>query len=502
MIQREWTPEDYIAMLRRYWFVIIVLAGVGAGIAYGYSRTLPNRYTSHTSVLVEQPTVPTDFVRPIVTTEISERLISMQQQVLSQPRLEPLIQQLGLFPEDSNRLPMQALVARLQSAITVIPMRPADDGSPHVPGFYIDVTLGDAQTAQTVCATVASMFIAENLRVREEHSADTTEFLDQQLSDSKAKLDQQDAKLAAFKSQHIGFLPDEEQANLNMLSNLTSQLDATTQALSRAQQDKSTAEANLTQQLAAWRASQTGHNPDTYEEQLAVLQTQLADLQGRYTDSHPDVIKTKIQIEALKKKIVESEEQNRALSADQSSTEPSQFKQLRAQIVSYDQSIAERTAQQAKIQEQIKSYQARIQSSPNIEQEYKELTRDYQTALDIYNDLMRKRSQSTMAADLEHHQEAEQFRVLDPANLPGAPSYPNRPYFALGGLGGGMALGLGLAFYLELRDTTLRTEKDVEHSLELPVLAMVPVVKSMRVSKTKSFRREPARSDMQWSLKN
>ena len=278
---------------------------------------------------------------------------------------------------------------------------------------------------------------------------------------------------------------------------MTAQLDAATQAVSRAQQEKSAAEANLAQQLAMWQASQTGRNPDTYEEQLAVLQTQLADLQGRYTDSHPDVIKVKIEIEALKHKIVESADQNKAVMPDQSSIEPSQFKQLRAQISADDQTIAEKTAQQDRIQQQIKYYQERVQSSPNIEQEYKELTRDYQTALDLYTDLYKKRSQTTMAADLERRQEAEQFRVLDPANLPDRPSYPNRPYFAAGGLGGGMILGVGLAFLLELRDTSIRTEKDVESCLQLPVLAMVPSIRSLYDTKgAQTVPPEPVRSDV------
>ena len=125
-----------------------------------------------------------------------------------------------------------------------------------------------------------------------------------------------------------------------------------------------------------------------------------------------------------------------------------------------------------------------MQSSPAVEQEYKSLTRDYQTALDFYNDLLRKRDQSAMATDLEHSQEGEQFLVLDEANLPVSPSFPKKSAFIPGGLAGGLALGLGLSLFMEFRDTSLRSEKDVEVLLRLPVLAMVPLVKPDLAKKT------------------
>jgi polysaccharide chain length determinant protein (PEP-CTERM system associated) len=397
----------------------------------------------------------------------------MQQQILSRTRLEPIIKQLGLFSEDAGKESTAALVGRLQKAITVTPMRPPGEEE-RLSGFSVAVTLETPQSAQLVCSTVTSMFIEENLKSREQHSVDTTQFLSEQMVEAKAKLDEQDAKLAAFKGRYLGFLPEEVQTNLNLLAGLNSELDAATQALSRAEQDKSMTESMLTQQIAAWRASQSGRNPDTYQEQLAALQVELATLQTKYTDDHPDVIKVKTEIAAVKKKIVESDA-DKGLT-DQPGSEPAQFRPLRQQIVAFDQTIAAKTAQQARIQEEIKKYQERVQLSPSIEQQYKALTRDYQTALDAYNDLGRKRTQSTMATDLERDQEAEQFRIMDAANLPGAPSFPNRPLFGLGGFGAGLSLGMGIAFLLELRDTTLRTEIDVERALELPVLAMVPAI--------------------------
>ena len=488
MFERELTAEDYIAMLRRRWLLIVILAIVGTPIAYGISLLLPSVYKSQTLVMVQEPTVPKDFVREVANTNINQRLLTMEQQILSQSRLEPLIHQFGLYPLDiSNRVPMEALVARLRSSIQVTPMRPreeADAGT--VPGFYVAVTMDNPRAAQDVCTAITSMFIQESARRRQEQTEDTTHFLDQQIKDAKANLDEQDGKLAEFQGRHLGSLPEEEPANLNVLTGLTSTLDAATQALIRAQQDKSLAESMLSQQIAARQASRTGQNPETFGGQLAALQTQLASLQSKYTDSYPDVIKTKIEIEAIKKKMTESEDQNKQAGSNQpekTSIEPLEFIQLRAQIHTDEQIIAQKTKQQEQIQEQIKSFQARVQSSPAVEQEYKQLTRDHLTAFDLYSSLQKKRSDSVMASNLELRQEGEQFRVLDPASFSGTPSSPNRPLFALGGFGGGLGLGIGLAFLLEMRDTSLRTERDVEFLLRLPVLAMVPAINPISGSK-------------------
>jgi polysaccharide chain length determinant protein (PEP-CTERM system associated) len=483
MTQRELTPADYLAMLRRRWVLIVALTIVGGPVGYGVSRYLPVRYKSTTLVLVQQPSVPREIVNPLDTTDIGQRLASMQQQILSRSRLDPIIRQFGLYPADINRASMEELVSRLQKSIEVTPIKPMDETrARELAGFYVAVTLDSARAAQQVCTAVTSMFIEENLRLRQQHSEDTTQFLAQQLADAKAKLDEQDARLAAFKTHYMGIMPDEEKTNLNLLMSLTSQLDAATQALARAQQDKTFAESMLTQQIGAWQAAQTGRSPETMDQQLAALQIQLAGLQSRYTDDYPDVIKTKNDIAALKKKIAENEEQKRQAVPDKSpksTVEPQQVAQLRAQIHNYDQVIAEKTRAQDQIKQQIKVYQDRVQSSPAVEQQFKELTRDHQTALDFYNDLLKKRDQSAMATDLNRHQEGEQFRVLDPANMPDKPSFPNRPLFALGGFGGGLGLGLAISFLLEMKNTSMRTERDVEFILRLPVLAMVPAIEPL-----------------------
>ena len=205
MAQRELTPADYLVMLRRRWVMIVVLALIGPPLAYTVSRFLPSRYKSQTLVLVQEPTVPSDLVKPVDTTGVGQRLASMRQEILSRTRLEPIIRQFGLYTGDINKASMDDLVAELQTAIDVSPVQPmAQTGPSGLPGFTVSVTLDNARTAQQVCTAVTSMFIEENLKLRQQHSEDTTQFLSEQLAGAKANLDEQDAKLAAFKSHYIG----------------------------------------------------------------------------------------------------------------------------------------------------------------------------------------------------------------------------------------------------------------------------------------------------------
>jgi len=321
------------------------------------------------------------------------------------------------------------------------------------------------------------MFIRQSLRLRQQHVDETTQFLGKQLDDAKAKLDEQDAKLAAFQSRYIGELPEDETTNLTLLSGMTPQLEAATQAVNQAQQDKAFTESLLDQRLEAWQGSKGGQSSQTVEEQLRSLQEQLISKQGHYTDRHPDVVKLKNEITLLQKKLLEaptkSNTRQNEHQAPAAAYEPPEIQQLRARLHEIDFTIAQKKHEQAELQRQITILQARIQSSPVIQQQFKALTRDHQTALDFYNDLLKKRNDSQMATELERRQEGEQFRVLDPPSLPEQPSFPKPPLFALGGLGAGLMLGLSIVHLLEARDKSIRTKREVEVYLGVATLGVI-----------------------------
>ncbi len=473
----ELTLADVKRVLRRYgWILPITTLFLGA-VGLIASLILPKKYTSQTMVLVEQPTIGPDYVKPVVSEDLDHRLVSMQEQTLSRTRLGPIIEKFGLYPGDRDRVHVDDLVERLRAAVTIKPMDPTPGTQTHqLPGFYVNVTYDNPRTAQQICTEITSMILSQNAGDRQKQVKVTTDFLGQQLDEAKKNLDAQDAKLAQFKRQFLGSLPEEEQTNLGILTGMNSQFEANTQALSRAHQDKAFTESLLTQQEANWKASQTGQNPETAEQQLTVLQDQLTTLLARYTPEHPDVIKLKNQIEEIKKRLAATPKNSGpATSASTpSASEPPQIQQLRAKLRQDEISINDLTKRQIKLQEEISKLQGRVQASPMVEQQFKELTRNYQTALEFYNDLLKKRQTAGVAGDLENQQQSEQFRIYDAPSLPDAPSFPKKIVFIPGGLGAGLALGLGILFVIAASDKSLHSERDVELALNLPVLVLIP----------------------------
>src|SRR4051794_14436233 len=203
--KQEMNLQDILGMLRRRMWWILVPAVVFPIVAYLISGTLPYRYTSSTLVLVEQQKVPDSFVKSSVTEQLNTRLATMQEQILSRTRLQPILERFGLFKEDVGKVPMEDLVDRLRKNIQVNPIQ-ASIGL----GFTISFTADNPRLAQQVCAEITSMFIEENLKSREQISQGTTDFLSNQLDDAKRKLDEMDARLAEFKQKYMGQLPGQE----------------------------------------------------------------------------------------------------------------------------------------------------------------------------------------------------------------------------------------------------------------------------------------------------
>jgi polysaccharide chain length determinant protein (PEP-CTERM system associated) len=513
--QRELGFDDYMAILRRRLWVLVIPALVGPVVAFLVTLVLTPDYTSESLILIEQPKVPESFVKSVVTSDLVGRLATMEEQILSRTRLQPIIERYGLYRKELRRgVPMEDVIDEMRKAILVTPVDFANPTIPGsgpkkiggknaetVPGFSISFTAENARLAEQVCSDLTSMFMEENLRQREQRAQGTTTFLHTQLEEAKTKLDEADAKLADFKRRNIGVLPDEQQTNLQVLGSLNTQLASVTEDLNRAHQEKIYAESMLNQQLAAWKASQSGAAGDsqtqTLQQQLTKLQDYLVALEARYTSDHPDVIKTKADIAQLQKEIEEqaahkdkpAEAKPAEAKPTEASLEPNAIQQLRAVLREQDERIRQKTADQEHIQQQINSYQGRLQISPAVEQQFKDITRDYQTALQFYNSLLAKTDESQMSTDLERRQEGEQFQVLDSANLPQDPSFPIWWEFALGGLGAGVLIGLAIILVQELRDKAIRDERDIELYLELETLALVPFIERSNGGKRRIFKR-------------
>jgi polysaccharide chain length determinant protein (PEP-CTERM system associated) len=487
MENRELTMDDYLAMLRRRVKVILIPALLAPLAGFLVSYLFASKYTSKSLVLVEAAKIPDVVVQQVFTEDLTQHVATIEQRVLGPGLLRPMVERLGLAKAGQN---VDDVMDNIRLNMTIEPVvtdlsqfnakkRPGQTSS-SVPGFYVYYTAPTAREAQQICTELTSMLLREDLKSREDVTQGTTVFLTKQVDDAKQHLDELDRRLAAFKNQHMGQLPGDEDNNLKILMGLNSQLDANTQTLNRATQDKSYTESMLAQQTAAWKSAQSSTNPQSLQQQLSQLQAQLIDLQGRYTEDHPDVIKTKADIATVKKQLADINSASAKVadpaSDSGSGAEPPEIRQLRLEIHQYQDLMAQATRDQKRLQEEIALYQGRVASSPAVEEQYKELARDYDNAQKVYQDDLAKQSTSKMATQAEQEQQGEQMALLNPADLPDSPSFPNRLFFAGGGLGAGLALGLGLAMWLEFREKCIRTEADAEAAVGLPMLVAVPWV--------------------------
>src|SRR5580692_1165707 len=231
------SPEHYLRLIvHRKWLVLGVFAAISAG-AVVYSHFLPNVYTSETVILVDPQKVPDSYVKSTVTGDVRNRLSTLSQQILSATRLQRIIETLNLYPEDRKRLAREDIITRMRADISVQVV--SDFGaSQDFQAFRITYSGKDARLVAQVTNELASLFIEENLKAREQQATGTTEFLQNQLQESRKDLEAQEAKLKQYKLMHLGEMPEQQSADLQILGQLQSQLQLEGDALSRAEQSK------------------------------------------------------------------------------------------------------------------------------------------------------------------------------------------------------------------------------------------------------------------------
>lgn len=478
---RTLTADDYLKIFKRRKALILIPIVVMPIIAILIAIAIPPQYISSTLVLIEQQKVPDDYVKPVITSDLDARLASMREQILSRSRLQPIIDRFNLYP----KLGAEEKLDQARKNITIKPIRSDIAHSGGLPGFFITFKASDPHIAQQVCGEITSLFVGENLRAREQSAQGTTSFLQGQLAEAKATLDEQDRRLADFQRKYIGKLPDEANPNMNMLQSLNTQLEATTQALGRMEQDKTYQESLLAQQTHD-SSGAVRSTVDDRQSQLAALQAQAEELSARYTADYPDLVSVRRKIADLQSQIARNPMRSSGAGA---APESPQTQQLRAAVRASEQGIMAKRREQMQLQSSIRMYQDRIQSSPLVEEQYKQVTRDYQTAQKFYDDLLAKMNQSKMATDLERRQQGEQFRVMDEPNLPDSPSFPQYWMFVVGGLAAGLVVGLGAAAFLEYKNTAIRSDRDVYAFLKLPTLATISVAGDIAAMPSSSERR-------------
>jgi polysaccharide chain length determinant protein (PEP-CTERM system associated) len=484
---KKYTPDDFLKIAwTRKWLLIIPALVITAGTAI-WAYQLPNRYRSTTSILVVPQRVPEDYVRPAVTAAIQERLQVISQQILTRTRLEGIIEEFNLYQAERGTLIMEDVIEQMRTRdirIDVLPARRGDDAR----AFTVSYESPNPRTAMQIAERLTSLIIRENLEDREVLADSTNQFLESQLVEARQRLIDQERKLELFRRQHSGRLPSQVQSNLQMIQNAQSQLSALRDSTNRDRDriaflERMIADAAATAAAApADPQSASGEGVGSAAAQLEAARAGLRGLELRFTPAHPDIARAKRLIAELEAR-AEAEALQQPLDTSTTLTATpadraarNRVNEMRAEMEQAMRRIEASKAEEARLQQVITSYNARVEVAPALESELTEVMRDYETLQQAYMTLLAKSEESRVAANLERRQIGEQFRILEPARLPLRPISPDRPRLNLMGLLAGIAFGLGLVALLEYRDTTLKTDDDVVMSLALPVLAVIPAM--------------------------
>jgi len=516
-----------IATRRRWWAL-----GTACGVALAtiaVSWFLPNRYTSTATLIVVRQQVPQRYVTPNDTSDLSSALQAMKQEVLSRPRLLKMINDFGLYPKQRKHLAPEQLIALMLSNIDIVPI--IEDPLSPIPrrdfdAFKISFITENALLAQQITNTLTSLFTSEYLRSRSEQATNTTEFLNEQLDAKRKKLEEQEERLRDFRLQHVGELPEQQQGNLGILTGLQGQLSNTQASLNRAQQQRAYQQSLLeayrqretpatvttpTGQVIAVPAVNRGAGPiEAAQNDLALLEAAKAALLSKgYKTEHPDMVK-------IQREIAAKQETLKALMSAAGSTqaandpaaiprpatqaappaagpEDTAVVQVRSQLEANKLEIENLSREETRLKASIGQYESRINQTPIREQQESGIKRDTEVLRTEYAEMLKKVQESQLATNLEKEQGGQSFRLIEPANLPTVPTSPKRSKISLGGLGGGLGLGLALALFLEARDTSFRTEKDITKCLALPFVLGIPALPTPREQ-----RRRKVRGAVEW----
>lgn len=488
------TLEGFMQIARRrQWWLILPLFFTWAVVMMA-AWFIPPKYRSETVIIVEQQKIPEQYVVPNVAIDLQQRLQSMTQQILSRTRLLGIINAFHLYRKGQSASDPDPLVEQMRNDIKIdlvqAPGRPWE-----LSAFKISYSAATPELAQQVTEKLSSLFIEENLRNRQQLSEDTTRFLENQLEEARKNLAAQEERLRDFKTRYLGELPEQLQTNVQILSGLQSRLQAATEALDQASQQKLYLQSLLTQYKTLRNQLAVGHsdsdlNPISVDEELTKLRAQLADLSSRYMPKHPDIVR-------LKKQIADAETLKQQMDAELKTARPdgsldavgrpqsvsdlqamSPMLQIDGQIKSNQLEIANRKQEIRRLEAQIEQYQARLNLTPLREQQLAAITRDHEQSRTNYESLLNKKMQSEMATNLEKRQEGEQFRIIDPPNFPQKPYSPNRFRFSLLGLIAGLFLSAGLTAFIEMRDERVNSEDDLLGITPVPILAAIPLLQT------------------------
>ena len=499
----EFSPRSIIRMLWKHKLALVTISLVLSAICMGMVLYIPATYRAEALILVHSQKIPEKYVAPTVATDLQDRLATLSQQILSNEALKKVIDDFDLYREERKSHVQEEIIEMMRHDIQISLEKSWTGNRPGA--FRISYQGRVPATVAEVANRIANKFIDANLRSREEQAVGTSDFLKNELEETKKNLDKLEAAVSKYKIEHNGELPQQENSLNGTLQRLQLELQGNQEAVNRAQQSKVILENALgmaeSAQAALARAMNDsaessdggiGHasaNNSRPARPSEMLQQQLDSMRLRYSDDHPDVKRLRDSI--VKAKAAEASMPDRGPVVPPSAgpvptrrvsqeavrelaQEREKASNLAVQLKAINQELEGRSAERKRILEGINMYQGRVERLPVREQEMEGLTRDYENSKAEYKSLLDKKTSAEMATEMERRQKAEQFELLDAARVPELPFSPNRPRMIALGVALSLAIGFAFAIGLELRRNRLLGEWELPEGVV--TIGRVPVI--------------------------
>jgi polysaccharide chain length determinant protein (PEP-CTERM system associated) len=495
-------PVEYFRIIwnHRWYFLLTAVLVISGTVTY--ALWMPNVYKSESRIMVDEPQVSEDYVRPMIRLTPEDRISSIREQLASRTFLERMIEQYQMYGYGRPDFVMESAVKSAQKQIGI------EKTSNNT--FSISFVSSDPQFSQTVTRQFAQELIRISTSSIKDRVLTTNQFVDEQLRQNTEALTAQGEKIGRFKKAHLGELPEQGNANMSALTGLHSQLTAVENATQQAQERQKLLDFKIQERKRMNLLSQSitpadntpktienkVNKPSSLELELAAKKSQKAQLLTTYTPGHPDVIALQQYINRLEQQLQDqksasgndltpigdrpAEDLRKGKTADQGDPMEAAF-QLEADSIKSE--IARREKEKQEILKQIKTYQSRLSLAPALEQELAALLRDEEVLKTQNSNLQKQKFNIQMATTAQTDKKNETYRIIDEANLPVKAEYPNRVQIILMGIAGGLLLGIGISFSRELLDTTISSEAEAKKLLNLPVLVTIPLVPNEKKDK-------------------
>lgn len=458
---------------RRTAWIVLTTLGVAIVVAVVALR-LPSIYRAEALIIVDLQRIPDGAVPASVTSNVSNRLSTLREEVRSPAQLGPLVEEFGLYPELRGKVSERELVSRLQRSTTI---ETADSGGTRANAFRIAFRDTNPNHVAPVANRLASLFIQRNLKemAREVQVQATVASLEPELEETKRQLQEKERLVQEARSRYVADLSKSKQDHLEAVNRLRDQLRNSRNQVSQDRQSKVRLQTMASKSSSTSDPGQQGTpGASPLQAQIRELDMELKDLEGRYAPDHPSVENLRKEIEQLKAKA----ESGKAAPADPRVKMPTH--QSEAEVTKLDQDIAEQTKKQVELEKQVQFHLGRLQQVPAVEQQIAGLTQDYESLREHYHQLQAKRLDAEVAGELESPQARERFKILQAAVPPQAPEGPRRAVAIVGGVLFGLMCGIAVAFLAELGDRSVRHEREAALIFGKPLLGAIPKIANDR----------------------